>query len=161
MKKALLVLMAALMVMAITGLVGCGGTSVKVDTGTGKVEVSSPKGSLKIETKTPTEAELGVPIYPGAKAIQEGSISTTEGQSSYSALAPFVTDDSVSKVVAWYKEKLQGKAGFTDMSTPEGGLFSFQSGNETKIVTIGPGTVELKGKTAIAIMTGSTPPGTQ
>ena len=149
-------LLAGFMVVVIGWLAGCGGTKVKVDTKNGKLEVSSPKGSLKIENKTPTEAELGVPIYPNAKAVEEGSLSTTEGQSTYSALAPFVTDDSVATVVAWYKEKLSGKPGLRDMTTSEGGMFAFQSGNEIKMVRIGLGpSGQYKGKTTIAIMSGT------
>lgn len=156
MKKALLMLLAGFMVVAIVWLAGCGGTKVKVDTKNGKLEVSSPKGSLKIKNKTPTEAELGVPIYPNAKAVEEGSLSTTEGQSTYSAVAPFVTDDSVATVVAWYKEKLSGKPGLRDMTTSEGGMFAFQSGNEIKMVSIGLGrSGQDKGKTTIAIMSGT------
>ena len=156
MKKAPLLLLAGFMVLTTIWLAGCGEAGVKVDTERGNLEVSSPKGSLKIENKTPTEAELGVPIYPNAKAVQSGSISTTEGQSTYSAAVPLITDDSVSEVVAWYKEKLAGKPGLRDMTTSEGGMIAFQSGNDIKMVNIGINpSGEFKGKTVIAIMSGT------
>jgi hypothetical protein len=153
MKKALLVLVAGFVVAAITGLVGCGGTSVKVDTGQGKVEISSPQGSVKLQSNAPTEAQLGVPIYPSAKFMENSAGSYTQGQQTVAA-AGFTTDDSIDKVVAWYKSKLSGKPQFTDLSTPEGGMLSFQSGSEIKSVLIAPST-EVKGKTGIVITSGT------
>lgn len=153
MKKALLVLAAVLMLVAAAGLVGCGGTSVKLDTGQGKVEISSPQGSVNLQNKAPTEAQLGVPIYPNAKFVDNSSGSMTQGQETISAAA-FTSDDSIDKVVSWYKSKLSGKPQFTDLSTPEGGMLSFQSGSEIKSVLIAPST-ESKGKTGIVITSGT------
>lgn len=153
MKKLVLLLMAGLVVTAVIGLIGCGGTSVKLDTGKGKVEISSPKGSVKLQNKAPTESQLGVPVYPNAKFIENSSGSYTQGQESVAA-AGFTTDDSIDKVVAWYKSKLSGKPQFTDLSTAEGGMLSFQSGNEIKSVLIAPST-EFKGKTGIVITSGT------
>jgi hypothetical protein len=156
MKRALLLLLSGFLVLTTMWLVGCGGGKAKVETEKGDVEVSSPKGSIKIESKVPTEAELGVPIYPNAEAVRGGSITTTEGEETYSAAVPLVTDDSVEKVIAWYRDELAGKPGLQDLTTPEGGMFAFQSGDEIKMISIGPGTsAENKGKTTINVMSGT------
>ena len=136
MKKALVVLLAALLVAGAVGLVGCGKTAVKVETG------------------VPSEAELGVPVYPGAEGVKNAAASVTESDKTYSA-AQFVTDDPVSKVLDWYKNELKGEPGFIDMSTAEGGILSFQAGTEIKTVTIGPGQVDQKGKTVVVVSSGT------
>jgi hypothetical protein len=156
MKRVLLITLAVCMMLAAVCLIGCGKSGVKVKTENGSLQVSTPKGSLNVEGKMPTEDELGVPIYPNATAARGGSVSTTEGKSTYTAAVPLVTDDSVSEVVAWYKEKLAGMQGLKDMTTSEGGMFAFQSGDQIKMVSIGPGTsLENKGKTTINIMSGT------
>jgi len=154
MKKAFMILLASLLLLGAIGLVGCGGAKVKVDTEEGSVDVQTSEGSVKLNTKTPTEAELGVPIYPNAKAVENASGSVTEGDKTYTAVQ-LVTDDPVATVLEWYKGKLSGKPGYIDMSTPEGGILSFQADNEIKSVIIGPGQVDQKGKTTIAITSGT------
>lgn len=154
MKKALVVMLAALLVAGAVGLVGCGKTSVKVDTKKGELEVETDKGGVKVETGVPSEAELGVPIYPGAEGVKNAAGSVTEGDKTYSA-AQFLTEDAVSKVLDWYKNELKGEPGFIDMSTAEGGILSFQAGSEIKTVTIGPGQVDQKGKTVIIVSSGT------
>jgi hypothetical protein len=156
MRKAFLVLTVALLVIGAAGLAGCGcgGTGVNVNKDNGSININSEKGSVSLNNKTPTEAELGVPIYPNAKAVENASASYTEGQTTYTA-AQFVTGDPVATVITWYKGKLSGKPGFIDMSTAEGGILSFQDGNVIRSVTVGPGSVEQQGKTVIAIMSGT------
>ena len=154
MKKALVVMLATLLVAGAAGLVGCGKTSVKVDTKKGELEVETEKGGVKVETGVPSEAELGVPVYPGAEGVKNAAASVTESDKTYSA-AQFVTEDPVSKVLDWYKNELKGEPGFIDMSTVEGGVLSFQAGSEIKSVIIGPGQGDQKGKTVIAITSGT------
>ena len=154
MKKALVVMLATLLVAGAAGLVGCGKTSVKVDTKKGELEVETEKGGVKVETGVPSEAELGVPVYPGAEGVKNAAGSVTEGDKTYSA-AQFVTEDPVSKVLDWYRNELKGEPGFIDMSTVEGGVLSFQAGSEVKTVIIGPGQVDQKGKTVINVTSGT------
>ncbi|HEY5532094.1 MAG TPA: hypothetical protein VIK22_08845 [Candidatus Anoxymicrobiaceae bacterium] len=154
MKKAIVAILAVFLVLGAAALVGCGSTNVSVKTDNGSLDIKTNKGSVELNTKTPTEAQLGIPIYPGAKATANSSASYSQGGQSTS-VAQFVTTDSVEKVVAWYKGQLSGKPEYRDMTTAQGGLITFKSGNDIKMVTIGPGVVENKGKTLIVLGTGA------
>jgi hypothetical protein len=106
----------------------------------GQAKVNLSEGAMKVSTtdaagKTTqmelggakiTEAELGVPFYPGAKT-NEGAgmrVATGDGVSLQMALQ---SDDAPDKVAAFYREKLksmsEGKQ-FTDMSSNEGASLS-------------------------------------
>ncbi len=154
MKKAIVAILAVFLVLGAAALVGCGSKNVSVKTDNGSLDIKTNKGSVELNTKTPTEAQLGIPIYPGAKATANSSASYSQGGQSTS-VAQFVTTDSVEKVVAWYKGQLSGKPEYRDMTTAQGGLITFQSGSDIKMVTIGPGVVENKGKTLVVLGTGA------
>lgn len=154
MKKAIVAMLAVFLVLGAAALVGCGSKSISVNTDKGSLNINTDKGSVQLNTKTPTEAQLGMPIYPGAKASANSSASYSQGGQATS-VAQFVTTDSVEKVVAWYKEQLSGKPEYRDMTTVQGGIITFRSGNDIKMATIGPGVVENKGKTVIVLGTGT------
>jgi hypothetical protein len=163
MKKHIGLMLAALLVVGLAALVGCGGTKTTTKTG----EFKTNEGTTTV-TGTVTEKELGVPIYPGAKMDENsaGAVKSknAKGEEVWSA-AVLWTDDSASKVVAWYRDKLKDKPSFTDLTQGIGmsatdqqtGLFAFQEGGTFKMVTIGSGNVDHPGKTEIAITTGSGP----
>ena len=171
MKKATVVLLVLIMAFAVALAAGCG-SKVTVQTEEGKVTTTEKNGEVKVEsekgettiTKTEvTEADIGVPIYPNAQMEKDaaGSVSTKneQGDATWSA-AVMWTEDSVADVVAWYRDKLSGKPGFTDMSTTSGGealgMMMFQAGDNTlKTVTIGKNTVDQPGTTSIAISSAS------
>ena len=61
----------------------------------------------EIGTKPPTEKELGVPLYPGARYDARSSAGMSMGdQRGY----VFITDDAMAKVVKFYEAKLGKKA---------------------------------------------------
>jgi hypothetical protein len=172
MKRALVLMLLGILVLGAVALVGCG-SKVTVKTENGKVTTTEKNGEVKVEsekgdttvttTKKVTESEIGVPIYPNAKMDENaaGSVSTKneKGETTWSA-AVMWTEDPVADVVSWYRDKLSGKPGFTDMSTTSGGealgLMMFQAGDNTlKTVTIGKNTVDHAGTTAIAISSAS------
>lgn len=116
-------------------LVGCGGS---VSTG-----------------KMPTEAELGVPIYPNAKMDENSQLAFQDTK-----VAVMWTEDASDKVIAWYRDKLRGKPGYNAIDTSQIGqnatLFTFTSpDNEVKMVTVGFGQGDHPGKTSIDIGSGS------
>lgn len=169
MRKLLVVLLAVALVAGLAALAGCGGVKVSVDEKNGKVQVSTPKGNASVSTKQLTEADLGIPIYPGAKTDENSSLSisgqpgTTQGGVS---VAVMWTPDPVSKVISWYKEKLAGKPEFqAQFSTDTEALFTFKDGNNIKLVTIGQDTIDHPGETKIGVSSsattgGSSPNGT-
>ena len=175
-KTIVLVAAALIMAVALVASAGCG-------------------GSTKSTTGSVSEADLGVPIYPGAtktdvnggqpgpnsgmgqsapgpppnggqgsapNRMPQGSI-PQQGRGSMTALW---TADSTDKVTTWYRDKLKGKAGFSETTRPAGGpfgqnngagnggtamVFSFKSGNTTKTVMIRNSTQD-KGGTVITVI---------
>lgn len=152
MKKFLVLLLVAALVMGIVALAGCGEKKVTIEGEDGEIEITEDDGDVTMtdesgETFTTKEIsadDLDIPIYPGAK-IQEGTAAaiTTEGAegTESGSIAILETKDSISKVIAWYKDKLSGKAGFIDTSMAiegeEIGMFSYQDGDLFKSVIIG------------------------
>jgi len=117
---------------------------------------------VEIETGDVSEEEIGVPIYPGAKLEKNASGTVTDSSGKYSA-AVMYTDDDYDKVVAWYESELKGKPMYNKISqggaNESGTLFMYQDGDEYKTVTIGTDSTK-KGKTVIAVASGSGMPGT-
>jgi hypothetical protein len=158
---------------------GCGGSN---NTNTGE----------KSSVTTISEAELGVPIYPGAtkQDISEGmpregsgtiGPPPRNGRSDSSAFQPpgnqsgtngpnpmrglgdmtmLWTPDSAEEVSAWYREQLSGKTGFEEVTPPglrgseessTSVMYTFKSGDTTKIVMVRENRVNDKGGTSITI----------
>lgn len=64
-----------------------------------------PDETTEPDKNMPTEAEIGIPFYPGAKPVQgpKGSLATTK---SYGlGMTILETPDSIEKVIAFYKER--------------------------------------------------------
>lgn len=112
-------------------------------------------GGVTLSTKVPTEAELGVPIYPGAK--MKASSLTLKDQSGSISATVLYSNDSPAKVIAWYKDKLALKPDYQVLtSTDTEALITFKGDQGTvKMVTIGADTVDKIGQTTIAIASGT------
>lgn len=159
MRKTMIVLLAAALVAGAILVTGCGSTKVAVDKENGEVEISTPEGNAKVSTKQPTESQIGIPIYPGAKMDENSSLSvsgeTGSGTGSID-VAVLWTPDSPDKVIAWYKDALAGKPEFqVQLATDSEALMTFKDGNKVKLVTIGRDTVTHPGMTTIGISSGS------
>jgi len=164
MKKFIGVMLVAMLVVGLAALGGCGGKKITTVTKTGEIETD--EGTTTVTTVT--EKDIGVPIYPGAK-MDKNSAGTVKSKNEKGvevwSAAVLWTEDPVSEVIAWYRDELKGKPGFTDLtqglsSTVTGeqmGMFAFQEGDAFKMVTIAEGTVDHPGKTEIAITSGSGP----
>ena len=164
MKKFIGVMLVAMLVVGLAALGGCGGKKTTTVTKTGEIETN--EGTTTVTTVT--EKDIGVPIYPGAK-MDKNSAGTVKSKNEKGvevwSAAVLWTEDPVSEVIAWYRDELKGKPGFTDLtqglsSTVTGeqtGLFAFQEGDAFKMVAIGAGNVDHPGKTEIAITSGSGP----
>ena len=114
--------------------------------GGGSVTVSTPGGSFSAGNANVTASDLGVDIYPGATQ-QKGAVrvSTPNGTA---VTAAFVTNDSMDKVVDFYKGKLgSGASVYTSDNSAVLSVASEDKKTNT-MVTIG---VE-SGQTKIAIM---------
>jgi hypothetical protein len=122
-------------VMAIAALVlGCGRSQVVQSTPNGKVTVTkSATGKvegMKVETKegsatytansgkTLTEAELGAPVYPGAKEMMAGNFESNKATSQPGFKQHILTTtDSFDKVAAFYKSNLKNVKNQSEFGT--------------------------------------------
>jgi hypothetical protein len=122
--------------------------SVKVDRA-GGVTITTPGGKFSTGHTSAahlSESEVGAPIYPGAVA-EEGGFKLG-GDSGSMATYVFKTSDSVSQVLAFYRDKFGPKTAV--METPQGGIVTAaKNDNEGVMVTIGRD--EGENKTSIAI----------
>ncbi len=93
---------------------GCGGSENAVqvkggdEAGTGVV-VELEDGKLETGVFEPTEENLGLPIYPGARLVPGSGITMrrTQGEKVLvSHQAEFLTGDGLAEVVDWYRGKL-------------------------------------------------------
>jgi hypothetical protein len=100
----------------------------------GKVTVTGDQSKMTVQNDERTttvqsgaqvsEADLGIPIYPGAKAEQAiTSSSTGEGEAKSITQVHLTTPDSFDKVKAFYQAKLPKVKATTDVSTPEISMF--------------------------------------
>ena len=94
-----------------------------------------------------TEADLGVPIYPGATR-REGGVNIRSGTKSM-VTAVFTTTDSVEKVVDFYKDKLGANPSV--VQSPTGAVLS-SSDNDKQGVMVTVGKDGGSGGTSITIL---------
>ena len=153
--KVVLIVIAVFVGLGILGSVVAGlvfwkvSRAVDVDRG-GKVSISTPTGKISVGAQqTPvTEAELGVPLYPGAKQ-QEGALQITGEEGSMHTYV-FKTSDSPQKVMAFYRERL-GTEAASYVETPEGGMITSAKGKQEGFwITVG----QDEGETVITVMRG-------
>ncbi|HEY1654349.1 MAG TPA: hypothetical protein VGF86_04460 [Candidatus Tumulicola sp.] len=126
--------------LAIAGLTACSSHKTTVQTSEGSatvttsqddknVTVSTGEGTTSIGERADA-AKLGAPIYPGAQADQQGSISTTSDKGT-STIAAFKTADAFEKVYEYYKQQLPADAEKMKVSSTNGSVVSFQIGGES------------------------------
>jgi hypothetical protein len=140
-KTIVLVAAALIMAVALVASAGCG-------------------GSTKSTTGSVSEADLGVPIYPGATKTDvnggqpgpnsgmgqsapgpppnggQGSAPNRMPQGSIpqqgrGSMTALWTADSTDKVTTWYRDKLKGKTGFSETTPPAGGPSAQAGGTAT------------------------------
>jgi len=150
---------------------GCaGGTSApkegtNIVTPSGNVNVKKSGDSITVtkgSTKktwtatSSTEKALDFPVPSNAKLIS-GTAILVESSAEKWAGANFSSTDDVATVSTYYKNNLQGKAGYTDTSTTINGkavgLYSVKSGGTVKSVIVRESESGEQGKTWIQIAT--------
>jgi zinc ribbon protein len=116
----------------------------------GGVTVSVPGGgTFSAGESAPSEAELGVPVYPGA-ATEKGGV-TMNAASASMVIATLTTSDSSSQVVDFYKSRMG--SGAVVASSGDGTVLSVGASDSDRImVTVGEGSGDDSGKTTIVIM---------
>jgi zinc-ribbon domain len=124
--------------------------AVHVDPSGDNVNITTPLGNMSMGKTEITEAELGLPIYPGADADEQGSfrIGTSKGSM---GTYMFRTSDSPEQVLEFYRGKLSEKVDI--ITTPEGGIIT-SSPNENEGYMITVGRDEDNGYTVISVVRG-------
>jgi len=115
------------------------------------VTVSTPTGTITAgNTAVVSEADLGVPIYPGA-ARSEGGMQVNSANSSMVTVV-YSTSDPVSKVVDFYKGKLGENTSV--IQTGDGAVITSgkENNKESLVITVSPDTSSSDGQTKIGIM---------
>ena len=127
------------------------GRSVKVDPRSpDRFSITTPMGNMTMGTqKEVTEAEVGVPLYPGAKR-EEGNLQISTSEGSMSTYV-FKTSDSPAQVMQFYRGKLGSQTSFVE--SPDGGMInSAKDEKEGFMITVGRDGSD----TSIAIVRGRT-----
>jgi hypothetical protein len=105
------------------------GSTAKVDLSGGSAKVTTTDASgkvmqMEIGGAKVTEADLGLPIYPGATPI-EGKATKMNSSDSNMASLELQTSDAPEKVAAFYRERLKAKAEghqMMDMNSGDGNI---------------------------------------
>jgi hypothetical protein len=107
---------------------GSGQGNVQIETKDGKVVVTGQQGG------TVTEAELGIPVYPGAtvkgSSKMEGAATGNQGVLEMYTLA---TPDSLEKVAAFYKSNLKNVKNSFVQGSGDQGMAMFSIGDDGAI----------------------------
>ena len=157
--SALKIILIVVLVLVAIGVVGTGvigymgwrvAKSVHVDQDGKNVSITSPMGgNVQIGDSTATDADLGVPAYPGAKR-EQGGMNLNSGSASM-VMAHFSTSDSQTQVTDYYKGKMGDAA--TVVSSGEGTVITAGSKDtDSTVVTVAPGSGDDAGKTTILVM---------
>ena len=107
------------------------GTQAKVNMSESGLKVTTTDASgktnqIEIGNAKISEADLGLPFYPGAKPMEGASMRNVSGNDVYMQLG-LHSDDAHDKVAAFYRDKLKAMSDgkqFTDMSHNDGASLS-------------------------------------
>ena len=151
--KVLLGIVAVVLVVGLLGVAAAGyfayrlaRNNVDIDASSGQVSLQTPEGKVTMgKMGAVSEAELGIPIYPNAKPAEAGfEVSSPKGGV---RTFLFTTNDSITQVADFYKEKL-GDELKTTVTGPDGAMLGMDGYKGADyLITIGR---EL-GRTNIAI----------
>ena len=107
------------------------GKSVSSTTEGGKTTVTG-SGGEKLVTGSDKVPNFGVDVYPGLKMVAGSAVEAETGQAK-SASANFTTDDTVEKVVDFYKGKL-GPTATVSNQTDNGSTLAFVTKTDGKVI---------------------------
>jgi hypothetical protein len=145
-----IVLLLLALVVVVSGIVVWGGLrylsrSVRVhvnEAKTGKqVSVQTPIGSLEVK-KDVNEAQLGLPIYPGATRLKDEDSATVNmnfggEQGVHLVVAKFETTDDLGKVRSFYQDRVGGDVTkFTEKDNEGKTVFEIKRTNQERIIAL-------------------------
>jgi hypothetical protein len=108
--------------------------AVQVDPSGESVNIATPMGAMTMGRTEVTEAELGLPIYPGAEG-EQGSFRIGTAQGSMGTFV-FRTPDSPEEVLNFYRSQLGETVDV--VTTGQGGILTSSTGDrEGYMITVG------------------------
>jgi hypothetical protein len=119
------------------------GTSAKVDLSQGAMKVTTTDASgkttqMEMGNAKVSEADLGVPFYPGSTPMEGGAMRVASGDSTMLRMN-LQSNDAPDKVAAFYRDKLkamsEGKQ-LIDMVSPEGGSLSLMDDKSKSAIQV-------------------------
>ena len=113
--------------------------TTKTEEGKSAVKVETKEGTLTVRSgpQAVSEAELGVPIYPGAEVVQSGQLAkTTDSASGIAASYSLTTNDSFDKVASFYRSNLKDVQHAMDQTMGGQRMSLFMTGKEGDMRTI-------------------------
>jgi hypothetical protein len=128
------------------------GTQAKVDlTGSGmKVTTTDASGKatqMEMGAAQVSEADVGVPFYPGTQPKEGGSMRMTSGAQQHVQVV-LHSDDTPDKVAAFYRDKLKAMADgkqMLDMSSGDGAMLSLVDDKTRSAIQVHIGKADPKG----------------
>jgi hypothetical protein len=124
--------------------------NVRVKSDQNNVKVETPFGTVESTTDASEAARnLGVDVYPGARAIQSSAANVSMG-GMHTVASEFETDDTPDKVADFYNKKFPNAA----MSTTSGDHHSIVSMGDKGMITISIEPEDGKTRIKIANVTG-------
>ena len=145
-----IVLLLLALIVVVSGIVVWGGlrylargVQVHVNEARGgkQVSVQTPLGSFEVK-KDVNEAQLGLPIYPGATRLKDEDSATINmnfggEQGVHVVVAKFETTDDLDKVRRFYQDRVGGDVTkFTEKNNEGKTVFEIKSKNQERIVTL-------------------------
>jgi hypothetical protein len=136
------------------------GTQAKVNMTEGGMKITTTDASgkatqMEMGSAQVSEAELGVPFYPGTKPKEGGSMRMVSGAQHHLQVA-LHSDDPPDKVATFYRDKLKAMSDgkqMMDMSAGEGAMLSVIDDKTKSAIQVHVGKGESKGSDISIIST--------
>lgn len=136
--KIILIVVAAIIAVGVIGTVAAGfiglgiARRTHVEQKDGRVRVQTPFGTVETSQDADDAARnLGVPIYPGARATKGNSANVNVG-GMHTTTVQFESDDPADKVAQFYRSKFPD----ANVNTAEGDHYTIVSTQNKNVVTI-------------------------
>jgi len=126
-------------------LAGCTVHEGRTDSGDKKVDISTPFGSLKVNTDVDVK-DTGLPVYPGAQRISDGdndkhsaNVNISVGGVGLKVVAiKYRSDDPPDKVLAFYRPKMK-EFGGKFLECQQEGFVTYNHVDDSKEITCDKG----------------------
>jgi len=136
------------------------GTQAKVNVSEGGMKITTTDATgktsnMEMGNAQVSEAEVGVPFYPGTKPKEGGSMRMVSGDAR-SLQVGLHSDDAPDKVAAFYRDKLKALADgkqMMDMSSGDGAMLSVVDDKTKSAIQVHIGKADPKGSDIMIIAT--------